>query len=148
MGTTHDLSTERLVLEQFLDEPRWSRAALKVQLEHVDPQAIDGALAGLVVVGVVIPDGRQFQVAPCVAHLDTLGRLAPAARNGSSPDAATLDRVLARQALEAYARRSAETAGNTEMIGELAPLVDRARRAGLDTNAIASCIGQPTLEGA
>jgi hypothetical protein len=78
--------------------------------------------------------------------LDALGMLATAAPNGS-PDKATLDRVLARQALEAYARRRAEAAGDTEMIGELAPLVDRACGAGLDMDTIARCIGQPTIEG-
>lgn len=99
MSVVCDVRTERLILEQFLAEPRWSRAGLKVKLEHVDPQAIDGALVVLVVVGLLIPDGRQFQVAPCVAHLTALGLLASAAANGHSPpkapDAATMDRILA-----------------------------------------------------
>jgi hypothetical protein len=148
----HDLDLERIVLAQFTAEPRWSLAGLKVKLHDHDPRAIEGALVGLLLEGLLVRDGAQtWLLAPCVRHLDALELLAPPPLpSGNVParvDAATIDRVLARRALEAYAqRRMADR--DTTIIGELAPLIDRARRAGLDRNTIARCIGQPTLEGA
>jgi hypothetical protein len=94
----HDLHTERMVLEQFLAEPRWSRPDLRVKLPDIDPDVIDGALAGLIVAGIVTPDRTEMQLAACVPHLDALGMLASAAPNGSpgkGPDKATVDRILA-----------------------------------------------------
>jgi len=99
MSVTHDLHTERLVLEEFIAQPRWSRAGLKVKLEHIDPELVDGALVGLLVKGLLIRDGAQtWLLAPCVPHLDTLGVLAPTSPNGSppkGPDRETVDRILA-----------------------------------------------------
>lgn len=43
-----------------------------------------------------------------------------------------LDRVLARQAPQDYARRRAESCPSTAVIEDLAPLVDRALAAGLE----------------
>jgi hypothetical protein len=146
----HDLDLERVVLARFTAEPRWSLAGLKVKLHDHDPCAIEGALVGLLLEGLLVRDGAQtWLLAPCVRHLDALGLLAlvPSGNVPARVDAATIDRVLARRALEAYAqRRMADR--DTTIIGELAPLIDRARRAGLDRNTIARCIGQPTLEGA
>jgi hypothetical protein len=99
-----------------------------------------------VVAGVAVADRVDVQASRPLRHLHALGLLTLDAPNGT-PDAATLDRVLARQALEAYARRRAETAGDTVIIAELAPLVDRAKAAGLDEDTITRCIGQPTVEG-
>jgi hypothetical protein len=99
----HDLATERVVLDQFIAEPRWSREGLHVALEHVDAAALGGALVGLLVEGLLIRDGVEWLLAPCVRHLDALGLLAPAAPNGSpprAPDAAALDRILRRSAEE------------------------------------------------
>jgi len=102
MSLTHDLATERLVLDQFMAEPRWSRAGLKVRLEHVEPLEVDGALAGLVVAGLVIPDRRHFHRAPCLQYLAALGMLGPAAPNGHAPpkgpNRETMDRILSRTA--------------------------------------------------
>lgn len=50
---------------------------------------------------------------------------------------AVAERVLARQALERYAERR-RTDRSTAIIAELAPLVDRAKAAGLDENTIAA----------
>ena len=74
-GLTHDLATERIVLERFLAEPRWSRPALRVALHDIDPDLIDGALAGLIVAGLVTPDRTEMQLAACVGHLAALGML-------------------------------------------------------------------------
>lgn len=46
------------------------------------------------------------------------------------------DREGARLALEAYARRRAENAGDTAIVAELAGLIDRAKAAGLDEDTI------------
>lgn len=69
----HDLPVERTVLEQFLAEPRWSRAGLHVKLERIDPSVVDGALVALFVEGLVIRDGAErWLLAPCVSHLHAL----------------------------------------------------------------------------
>jgi len=140
----HDVEIE--MIRELLAEHRWSRAGLRVALERFDQQEFDDAFASLVVAGVADADRVEVQASRQLRHLAALGVLTLDAPNGA-PDAATLDRVLARQALEAYARRRAEHAGSTEVIGELAPLVDRARSAGLDMDTIRRCIGQPTVEG-
>jgi hypothetical protein len=91
------------VLEEFMADPRWSRSGLHVKLEHVDPGAIDGALVGLLLEGLLIRDGAQeWLLAPAVRHLGVLGLLAPTAPDDSpkAPDAATLDRILRRSAEE------------------------------------------------
>jgi len=49
---------------------------------------------------------------------------------------AVLARERARQALQDYARRRDAAAGSTATIAELAPLVERARAAGLDMDTI------------
>jgi len=49
-------------------------------------------------------------------------------------------KLEAERALEDYARRRAGAAGDTEMIAELAPLVYRAKDAGLDDEEIAYCL--------
>jgi hypothetical protein len=72
----HDLGVERLILEQFIAQPRWSRPALKVKLEHIDPSVVDGALVALLVKGLLVRDGAQtWLLAPAVRHLDALGLL-------------------------------------------------------------------------
>jgi len=58
---------------------------------------------------------------------------------------AVLARTQAREALRAYARRR-EVDRDTSICGELAGLIDRAEAAGMDLDAIARCIGQPTIE--
>lgn len=116
--STYDTATERLVLQQFMMERRWSRAGLKVQLEHVDPDAIDGALVALVVAGVVIPDRGHFQAAPCLRYLDAHGMLAPAVHGEHG--------AIFDQALEVDAWRSAEDARDATLAGGFAPLVDHA----------------------
>jgi hypothetical protein len=73
---THDLSTQRIVLEQFIDTPRWSRAGLHVALEYIEQNSIDGALVSLLVQGLLIRDGAErWVLAPAVRHLDALGML-------------------------------------------------------------------------
>jgi hypothetical protein len=72
----HDLSTERVVLDQFIADPRQSRARLHVKLERIDPSVVDGALVGLLLAGVLIRDGAQtWLLAPAVHHLAALGLL-------------------------------------------------------------------------
>ena len=99
---THDLPAERIVLDQFLADPRWSRAGLHVKLEHTDAAVIDGALVGLLLEGLLERDGAQeWLLAPAVRHLAALGLLIPTAPNGSppkAPDTATMDRILSRSA--------------------------------------------------
>jgi hypothetical protein len=102
MMARHDLSVERSVLDQFIAEPRCSRAGLHVKLEHIDPGAVDGALVGLLLEGLLIRDGAQeWLLAPAVRHLGVLGLLVPTSPNGSptrAPDQATMDRILSRSA--------------------------------------------------
>lgn len=136
MNTTRDTNVEMSMIRQLLAEHRWSRAGLRAELERFDRQEFDAALALLVVEGVAVADSVDVQASRGLRCLATLGVLELDASSGT-PDAATLDRILAREALTQYARRRAERAGDTEMIGELAPLVDRATAAGLDLEQIA-----------
>jgi len=132
---THDLPAERIVLDQFLADPRWSRAGLHVKLEHTDAAVIDGALVGLLVEGLLIRDGAEtWLLAPAARHLTALGLL-----DSGSPKQTTeldngsaIDRVLARCALEDYARRREVDQDPAKLVAELPALVDRGIAAGLD----------------
>jgi len=95
--TAHDL--ERAVIEQLLAEKRWSRAALKVKFEDIDPAVIDGTIATLTIEGVCAFDGIAVEASRCLRYLDDHGLFNPAPQNGA-PDKATLDRILAKSAAE------------------------------------------------
>jgi hypothetical protein len=129
----HDLSTERVVLDQFIAGPRWSRAGLHVKLEHIDPGAIDGTLVALLLEGLLIRDGAQeWLLAPAVRHLAALGLLRPESSSPTDDNGSAIDRVLARQALQDYARRREADRDPQKIVQELPALVDRGIAAGLD----------------
>jgi hypothetical protein len=92
----HDLPAERIVLDTFRVQQRWTRAALRDRLD-LDRGVLDGAIVGLLVEGVLCADRDTFLLAPCVTHLDLLASATP---NGPprAPDAATMDRILSRSA--------------------------------------------------
>jgi len=92
---THDLGVERLVLRELLAEHRWSRAGLKVRLEHIDPAVIDGVIVTLSIEGLCDFDGRDVQASRCLRWLHDRGLLNPAPRNGR-PDRETIDRIVSR----------------------------------------------------
>jgi len=56
----------------------------------------------------------------------------------SATNVAVVNRVLARRALEDYARRRAEDWSTTRLLQELPPLVDRAKAAGLSIEEISA----------
>jgi hypothetical protein len=138
----HDLSIERVVLGQFLAEPRWSHAGLKVKLEHIDAGAVDGALVGLLLEGLIARDGAQtWLLAPAVRHLAVLGLLdsEPGSPEQANDDnGSAIDRVLAREALRGYARRREADRDPAKLVAELPALVDRGISAGLDPVAISA----------
>jgi len=95
----HDL--ERVVIEQLLAEHRWSRAGLKERLERFAPEQVDGVIVTFSVEGLCDFDGRAVQASRCLRWLHDRGLLTLDAPNGSpatAPDAATIDRILARSA--------------------------------------------------
>jgi len=92
---THDL--ERAMIEQLLAEKRWSRVALKAKLEDVDPVAFDAVFAALVCEGAAVADRTDVQASRCLRWLDEHGLLRDPTPPNGSPDAATMDRILARQ---------------------------------------------------
>jgi len=93
--STHDI--ELAVIRELLAEPRWSRVGLKVKLEHIDPAVIDGVIVTFSIEGLCDFDGLAVQASRCLRWLHDRGLLNPAPRNGT-PDAATIDRILARSA--------------------------------------------------
>jgi hypothetical protein len=144
MTGQQDFDIQRRVLDQFLAEPRWSHAGLKVQLHDVDPAAVDGALVGLLLEGLIARDGAQtWLLAPAVRHLAALGLLdpepgSPERANGLDDDRSAIDRVLARQALQDYARRREADRDPAKLVAELPALVDRGIAAGLDLVTISA----------
>jgi hypothetical protein len=130
----HDLPAERRVLQAFLaldGEARWSIEGLKVKLEDIAPERVVGALVELAAAGVLIHEGATMRLSPAAAHMTVLVPPPDDQRYGEA-----MQRVLARQALADYARRRAESCPSTEVISELAPLVDRALAAGLALDEI------------
>jgi len=135
MNTPNDIETA--IIQELLAEHRWNREALKVKFGHLDQQAYDDAFASLVVAGVAHADRHDVQASRQLRHLAALGvlELDPAPPNGT-PDKATLDRVLAREALTQYARRREVDCDPHMLTEELPALVDRAREAGLDAATV------------
>ncbi len=135
----HDLEVERRVLLGFLAEPRQAITAIKVKLHDIDPGVIDGALVALLLEGLLIRDGaHEWLLAPAVRHLAVLELLdsgpgVPEQANGSA-----IDRVLARQALQDYARRREADRDPQKLVAELPALVDRAIAAGLDRETVSA----------
>ena len=142
MTGQQDFDIQRRVLDQFLAEPRWSHAGLKVQLHDVDPAAVDGALVGLLLEGLIARDGAQtWLLAPAVRHLAALGLLDPepgSPEQANDDNGSAIDRVLAREALRGYARRREADRDPAKLVAELPALVDRGISAGLDPVAISA----------
>jgi len=140
----HDLSTERVVLDLFVGEPHWSHTALKVELAEIDAGAIETALVGLLVEGVLERTGAEgWRLARAVRHLGTLGLLdpGPGSPNGSALegiDAGLIERMLAREALRDYARRREADHDPAKLVAELPVLADRALAAGLDAATVSA----------
>jgi len=68
----HDLPLERLVVEQFLAEPRWSIARLKTRLNDVNADELDLALVALVAEDVLVHEGATMRLSRCAHHLTAL----------------------------------------------------------------------------
>jgi hypothetical protein len=89
---------ERAMIRALLNEKRWNRETLRAKLAGFDRETFDDAFASLVVAGVAVADRHDVQASRQLRHLAALGviDLEPGPRNGA-PDAATMDRILARQ---------------------------------------------------
>jgi hypothetical protein len=83
------------MLRALLSEPLWKIDALRVRMEYLDRETLDATLATLVVEGLAVRDRVDVQASRPVRYLETFGVLNLNAPNGT-PDAATLDRILAR----------------------------------------------------
>lgn len=114
---TELLSLQRRVLIEFVTgEPRQAVAAIKVTLHDADPGAVEGAIVRLVFAGILEHSGQTVRLRPCVAHLDALGLLVPAAAGPSDDgqDSGPVTRYAIRRVTD-HERGTGPVVGHVEV---------------------------------